>query len=231
MATISEPPTIASVVAVEGHPDDVELSAMGTLVKLHERGARVTIVSISDGGGGSFHDPSFRLHRSVRAGEASEVAARLDGEWLTLKASDGYVYDTPELRNELAAVMRNAECDLVLAPPPTDYHFDHTTAGQLAFSASYYAAVGGPRWWTPLSRTPPVFYFDSITGLEFEPSFFINISDQFKTKKELSGSIRASGEYEGDRRLGFGRVHRDRRPLPGASVGRGIRRGIPPARR
>jgi LmbE family N-acetylglucosaminyl deacetylase len=205
MDRVSEPPAIASVVAVEGHPDDVELSALGTLLKLRERGARVTIVSISDGGGGSFHDRGLSGSiAQIRAGEASAVAARLGGEWLTLGAPDGYVFDTPELRRALASAMRRAGCDLVLAPPPTDYHYDHSTAGQLAFTSAYYAAVGGPEIeGTPLPKTPSVFYYDSIMGLDFEPSFFIDISDRIEEKKELArlhvsqmANMKAIGDWD-----------------------------------
>jgi LmbE family N-acetylglucosaminyl deacetylase len=188
MARTYEPPRIASVVAVEGHPDDVELSALGTLIKLRERGARITIVSVSDGGAGNFYDRDVgRSIAEVRAEEARAVAARLGGEWLTLKATDGYVYDTPALRADLAGVMRRAGCDLVLGPPPTDYHYDHVNAGQLAFTAAYYSAVGGAEvQGKPLAATPAVFYFDAIMGLEFEPAFFVDISAQIDEKKELA---------------------------------------------
>jgi N-acetylglucosamine malate deacetylase 1 len=189
MQQTSDVSRIKSVVAVEGHPDDVELSALGTLIKLREHGARVTIVSVSDGGGGSFHDRSLSDSIArIRAQEAQAVAARLGGEWLTLGAPDGYVYDTPELRASLASAFRRAECDLVLAPPPTDYHSDHSNAGQLAFTAAYYSVVGGQEVeGKPLAATPPVFYFDSIMGLEFEPAFFIDISSEIDEKKELAG--------------------------------------------
>jgi LmbE family N-acetylglucosaminyl deacetylase len=189
MARTSEPPGITSVVAVEGHPDDVELSALGTLIKLRERGARITIVSISDGGNGSFYDRGMtRSIADVRAEEARSVAARLGGEWLTLGAPDGYVYDTPELRRALAAVMRRAECDLVLGPPPIDYHTDHINAGQLAFTAAYYSAVGGEDVaGTPLAVSPPVYYFDAIMGLEFEPAFYVDITGEIDEKKTLAG--------------------------------------------
>jgi LmbE family N-acetylglucosaminyl deacetylase len=189
MARTSEPPSITSVVAVEGHPDDVELSALGTLIKLRERGARITIVSISDGGNGSFYDRGkTRSIAQIRADEARSVAARLGGEWLTLNATDGYVYDTPELRRALAAVMRRAKCDLVLGPPPIDYHTDHINAGQLAFTASYYAAVGDEDIeGTPLAVTPAVYYFDAIMGFEFEPAFYMDISAEIEEKKALAG--------------------------------------------
>jgi LmbE family N-acetylglucosaminyl deacetylase len=195
MQRASEPPRwtrfprIRSVVAVEGHPDDVELSALGTLIKLREHGTRITIVSVTDGGGGSYYDRDLsRSIAEIRAKEASAVASRLGGEWLTLGATDAYLYDTPELRARLASVLRRAKCDLVLAPPPTDYHYDHMNAGQLAFSAAYYAQVGGPEVeGTPLAQTPAVYYFDSIMGLEFDPAFYVDISPVIDQKKELAG--------------------------------------------
>jgi LmbE family N-acetylglucosaminyl deacetylase len=181
---------ISSVVAVEAHPDDVELSALGTLIKLRRQGARVTVVSISDGGNGAFHDPSLSgaSIAQVRAAEATSVAKRLGAEWLTLGALDGYVYDTPELRARLASVLRQVGADLVLAPPPADYHYDHMNAGQLAFSAAYYAVAGGAEvTGTPLSVTPAMYYFDTIVGLDFQPAFYVDISAEMEEKKELAG--------------------------------------------
>jgi LmbE family N-acetylglucosaminyl deacetylase len=183
-----ETPPVRSVVAVEGHPDDVELGCLGTLIKFRESGTRITIVSITAGDQGASHDPNRQgdTIAQTRFGEASEVAKHLSGEFLTLGAPDGYLYDTPELRNALASVLRRSEAEVVFAPPPIDYHYDHINAGQIAFSATYYAATAMPLEGTPLSRTPALYYFDSIGGVEFQPSFFVDISDQIEEKKELA---------------------------------------------
>jgi LmbE family N-acetylglucosaminyl deacetylase len=173
-------------VAVEGHPDDVELGCLGTLIKLRDEGSRVTIVSLTDGGNGTAHDPGGRESiAQVRAGEASSVATRLGGTFACLGARDGYLFDSPSLRDELAVLLRECEADLVLAPPPTDYHFDHVTAGQLAFSAVYHShaalGVAGRR----LARTPRLYYYDAIAGVEFAPSFYVDVTDQMAEKREL----------------------------------------------
>lgn len=178
---------IESVVAVEGHPDDVELGCLGTLLKLRSAGTRVTIVSLTSGAQGATHDEGLEGSiTDIRFGEASAVAERLGGEFLTLGAPDGYLYDTPELRNALAGVIRRARADIVFAPPPVDYHYDHVTAGQLAFSAVYYAATAMPVEGERLTRTPALYYFDSIAGAEFQPSFLVDISDHIAEKKELA---------------------------------------------
>ena len=116
-------PRIRSVVAVEGHPDDVELGCLGTLIKLRDEGARITIVSLTDGGNGASYDPSrFGSMAETRAAEASAVAARLGGTFRSLGVEDGYLYDSPALRDQVAGILREVDADLVLAPPPTDYH-------------------------------------------------------------------------------------------------------------
>jgi LmbE family N-acetylglucosaminyl deacetylase len=178
---------IESVVAVEGHPDDVELGCLGTLLKLRATGTRITIVSVTTGGQGASYDPGLGASiADVRFGEATAVAERLGGEFVTLGAPDGYLYDTPELRNALAAVLRRARPQVVFAPPPVDYHLDHATAGRLAFSATYYAATAMPVEGEPLAAAPALYYYDSIAGVEFTPSFLVDISDQIAEKKELA---------------------------------------------
>ena len=73
-------------------------------------------------------------------------------------------------------------------PDPSDessgWEWDPTL---YAGSAAYYAVVNSDVEGTPLMSTPAVYYFDSIMGLEFEPSFFIDISEQIEAKKELAG--------------------------------------------
>jgi LmbE family N-acetylglucosaminyl deacetylase len=183
-----------SAVAVEGHPDDVELSCLGTLLGLRDEGWRITIVSVTDGCNGATHDPTMtgEAIARVRYEEASEVARALGGEFRVLGAMDGYAYDTPELRRKLTSVLREVKADVVFAPPPIDYHYDHITASELAFTSVYYAKtdlteVGGDNGspLAPLDRVPALYYYDSNAGIEFTPSFYVDITRHIAEKREL----------------------------------------------
>jgi LmbE family N-acetylglucosaminyl deacetylase len=134
----------------------------------------------------------------VRYQEASSVAEALGGEFRSLGAKDGYSYDTQELRRSLTAVLQEVRADLVFAPPPNDYHFDHITASELAFSAVYYAknyfvGTAGDKdddkddtvEVDRLQRVPALYYYDSVAGMGFEPSFYIDISAHFEKKRDL----------------------------------------------
>lgn len=180
---------ITSVVAIEPHPDDVEILCMGTLLKLREAGTRVTIVCITNGDKGSGNEPE-RPHAEVartRFQEASAVAEAIGARFVSLGAEDEYLYDTPELRNALVAALREAEASVVLAPSPTCYQSDHTIASEIAFQATHLAALPQLRIpQTALPTAPALYYYDTIPGLDFEPSFYIDISAQMARKQALA---------------------------------------------
>jgi LmbE family N-acetylglucosaminyl deacetylase len=70
--------------------------------------------------------------------------------------------------------------------PPTDYNNDHVTAGQIALHAALMSAInvidtGSP----PLLRAPAVLFMDTIVGLDFQPTHYVDITDQFDEKTRL----------------------------------------------
>lgn len=188
-------PRIASVVAVEPHPDDVEILCLGTLLKLKQEGTRLTIVCVTNGDKGSGNQPDLPYPEvaAMRFREASSVAAALGAEFINLGAEDEYLYDTPELRNALAAVFRRAKADVVLAPSPHCYQTDHTIASEIAFQAAHLSALPQLRLTPPalpalpaLPSAPAMYYYDTLPGLDFEPSFYVDISGQMARKQELA---------------------------------------------
>ena len=114
-------------------------------------------------------------------------AAAIGAEFVNLGAEDEYLFDTPELRNSLTAVLRRAKADAVLAPSPTCYQTDHTIASEITFQATHLAALPQLRIDEPaLPRAPATYYYDTVLGLDFEPSFFIDVTDVFERKLELA---------------------------------------------
>jgi LmbE family N-acetylglucosaminyl deacetylase len=100
--------------------------------------------------------------------------------------SDEYIRDTDEARNWLNDVLRDANADLVFAPPPVDYNTDHMVTSQIAFHAVMLAAV--KTIFTnhePLPKAPALYYMDAITGLEWQPTHYVDITDVFEHKCEL----------------------------------------------
>ena len=173
--------------SVGAHQDD-ELSCLGTLIRYRQQGGRITTVSLSNGDKGGQHDPGIphAVVAQTRIDEATRMVAELGGAYHCLGLEDGFVFDSREIRLALTEILRAAEADVVLTLPPSDYNNDHIMAGQIALHASLMSAInvvhtGAP----PLPRAPAVLYMDSIVGLDFQPTHYVDITDQFTEKIRL----------------------------------------------
>jgi LmbE family N-acetylglucosaminyl deacetylase len=176
-----------SVVSVGAHQDD-ELSCLGTLLRYRDMGARITTVSISNGDKGGQHDPSIPhgVIAQIRIEEATRVARELGGEYFCLGLEDGFVFDSREIRLAVANVFRAVEADVVLTLPPTDYNNDHIMAGHIALHAALLSAINVVETDAPpLARAPTVLFMDSIVGLDFQPTHYVDMTEQFPEKVRL----------------------------------------------
>lgn len=180
------------------------MNCLGTLLKCRERGDRVALVSLSRGDQGGQFDPDIPHEEMAerRQHEASRVAAGLGGEYHCLDADDGFIQDTPDLRKALVRVLRLVGADVIITTPPSDYSQDHLTTSTVASQAALLSAVAPLRTEeVPLRRPPAVFYMDSIAGLDFQPSIYVDITDQFEKKCELlrlhESQMLSLPQYEG----------------------------------
>jgi LmbE family N-acetylglucosaminyl deacetylase len=176
-----------SVVAVGAHQDD-EMSCMGTLIRCAARGDRITVISISNGDKGGQHDPTIPNSdiAAIRIQEAQSVAAELGAEYVCLGVEDEFVEDTRDVRLDVTRLLRRVRADLVLTLPPTDYNIDHIRAGEITAHAALLSAINTLRIeGSALARAPAVMYMDSIVGLDFQPTHYVDISDQFDRKCDL----------------------------------------------
>jgi LmbE family N-acetylglucosaminyl deacetylase len=178
-----------NIVSVGAHQDDIEVQCLGTLIKYYNQGGhKFTNIVLSNGDKGAQHDPRMPYEEiaRVRAGEAAAVAQALGGRYMCQNQSDEYIRDTDEARNWLIDALREAKADLVFTLPPVDYNNDHMITSQITFHAVMLAAV--KTIFTahdPLPVTPSLYYMDSVAGLEWQPTHYVDISGVWKRKCEL----------------------------------------------
>ena len=84
-------PAPVDVLALAAHPDDVELSAGGTVCKLTRQGHRVAIVDFTRGELGTRGTPEGRIEESIRAARVIGLTAREN-----LGMPDGDIANTKE---------------------------------------------------------------------------------------------------------------------------------------
>ena len=182
---MAESGKVQRVLAVGAHPDDCELLCGGTLAMFAARSVAVTICAVARGDKGSREVPPDEFAAQRRA-EATRAASVIGAEFVCLDAADGDVASTPEMRSKLLDTLRRMRPDLILTHWPDDYHADHRATGEFVTDCSWFAASPGHRTQSPALDEPvPVFYLDTLAGLSFEPTEYVNISSVWAKKEEM----------------------------------------------
>ncbi|MDO8683765.1 MAG: PIG-L family deacetylase [Armatimonadota bacterium] len=173
------------VLAIGAHPDDMELLCAGTLAKYAKLGHKVTMCTVAAGDKGHFHIGPTELVE-IRRKEAEKSASLINADYIPLFIPDGEVYVDHETMMMVVDVIRQAKPDVIITHSPTDYMPDHVAASKLAYAATFHATL--PHFKTAHEThdvVPPVYYMDTLVGLDFQPAEYVDITDVFETKRNM----------------------------------------------
>jgi N-acetylglucosamine malate deacetylase 1 len=165
------------LLAIAPHPDDVELTAGGTVLKMAQAGYRTGIVDLTRGETGSRGTPETRLKEAARAAEILGVTIRRN-----LGLPDAHLAVNEEQKNAVAEVIREFEPHTVILPYWEGRHPDHYTAGQMCYEACFvaglknYALAGLP--FRPFKIVYAAAYAD------VRPTFAVDITDQYERRRK-----------------------------------------------
>ena len=172
-----------NVLAVGCHPDDLEIGCGGTLAKYVKRGDKVFMCHIANGDMGHIVIEPAEL-RLVREREAENAAKVIGAEAISLDVGDGRVDATNrETINKLVEVIRYAKPDVIITHNSDDYMQDHINTSQLAFDASFLATLKHYEPQVTRHETiAPIFFMDTLAGINFIPTEYVDISDEIEQK-------------------------------------------------
>lgn len=174
-----------NVLAVGAHPDDLEILCGGTLAKCAARGDAVTMVCVNNGDCGSAVHGREEI-AAIRGREAQAAAAVIGADYYCLDYPDLEMPLDMEARTKLAEIVRRCQPDFMLAHAPNDYMIDHRQAGALAEIASFDATIPNLKTDSPaFERIVPIYYMDTVNGIGFEPTEYVDISEHFATKARM----------------------------------------------
>jgi LmbE family N-acetylglucosaminyl deacetylase len=160
-----------SVLCVIAHPDDLEMMAGGSVARWIQEGAKVHVLTLTDG---VWRSPGGELMRTSEAALAEEQAAastlgytveNLQLQALHLDFQDSHVV---EVLNRIAA----CQPDTLVLPWAGDVHHDHAIVSRIGISAS--------------RRVPRVlmgqinYYLNDF----FKPNVFVDITQTWEQKVE-----------------------------------------------
>jgi len=182
-----------NVLAIGCHPDDVEIACAGTLAKCVARGDRVIVCHASTGNLGHVIIPPDEL-TVIRGNEAKTAGAMAGIEVICAGFNDLDIYDNnKQARDKIVDVIRYADPDVIITHNPDDYMPDHTAVSRLVFDASFTATLPNytdyPHHFSDPDGKParvvPIYYMDTLAGVNFVPTEFVDISDQIDLKLQM----------------------------------------------
>jgi N-acetylglucosamine malate deacetylase 1 len=164
------------VLAIAAHPDDVELTCGGTLLKMAERGYQTGILDLTAGEMGT------RGTQEIRAREAAAAAKILKVSWRgTLGVPDSDVQPTRENKMRLAKVIRELRPRTVIIPYWQARHPDHYHASTLGYEGCFLAGLKQLPIESQAYRPFKILYATSFEGMP--PTFIVDITKQYDRRR------------------------------------------------
>jgi len=168
------------ILAFSAHPDDIEISCGGTIIKQIQLGYSVGIIDLTRGELGTRGSGEIRLSESADASKLLGISAREN-----LKMKDGFFELTEENKLKIVEVIRKYQPDVVIANSITDRHPDHGRGSKLVSDACFLAGL--PKIKTSIDgkdqaawRPKTIYHY--IQDYYIKPDFIVDISDVIDQK-------------------------------------------------
>jgi len=170
------------ILAIGIHPDDVELSCSGTLLKHIALGKKVGILDLTHGELGSRGSAEIRLQEAKNAALIMGVHTRE-----ILNFSDGFFENNKEHQLAIIKMLRLYQPEIVLANATSDRHPDHGRASKLISDACFYGGLRKieseiegqiQQHWRPKA----VYHY--IQDRYLKPDFVVDVTDFVDKKME-----------------------------------------------
>jgi bacillithiol biosynthesis deacetylase BshB1 len=165
------------LLAIAPHPDDVELTSGGTMLKMARAGYRTGILDLTKGETGTRGTPETRLKEAARAAEILGVKIRRN-----LGLPDAHLENSDAHKIAVAEVIREFEPHTVIIPYWEGRHPDHYTAGRMCYEACFVAglknyALGGLPF-RPFKIVYAAAYAD------VRPTFAVDITAEYEQRRK-----------------------------------------------
>lgn len=167
------------ILAIFAHPDDLELSVGGTVLKLKHLGYRTGALDVTRGEMGTRGTVEGRAIEATDAAKILQLDVRDN-----LGLPDGHVFVDDAARVALVRALRRLKPRLILTHQSGDSHPDHDHISTLVRECSRLVAM---RNYDPESggdKIPPPIVAHNVFSRSILPSFVVDISDFLEQKMD-----------------------------------------------
>jgi len=159
------------VLAIAAHPDDIEQTCGGTLIRMAEMGYRTGALDLTAGDMGTRGSPETRVAESEEAGRQMLVSWHFP---------DARLENNIAARMTLAQKIRELKPRVAILPYWQARHPDHYRAGEMGYEACFLAGLKKLDEYTEPHRPFKIVY--ASVYADVKPSFIVDISAQFERR-------------------------------------------------
>ncbi len=161
------------LLAIAPHPDDVELTCGGTLLKAAEQGYKTGILDLTAGEMGTRGTPETRLNEAAKAARILRVSHREN-----LRLPDAHLEVSKVTKLAVAQRIRALQPHTVILPYWEGRHPDHYTASRLAYEGCFLAGLKQLPIEGEAFRPFKILY-STVYYREVRPTFVVDISKYY----------------------------------------------------
>ncbi len=171
------------ILAIGVHPDDIELSCSGYLLKEIDHGKKIALLDLTLGELGTRGNAKIRKQEALHAADLMGAVSR---EFLNI--GDGFFEENERTLKQIIQIIRKYQPEIILANALSDRHPDHGNAARLTARAGFLSGLrkietkdkGKPQiaW-----RPKHVYHY--IQDNHLEADVIIDITDYMDRKMEL----------------------------------------------
>ncbi|MCK5127476.1 MAG: bacillithiol biosynthesis deacetylase BshB1 [candidate division Zixibacteria bacterium] len=173
------------VLAIAAHPDDVEITCGGTMIKLADLGKSTGVLDLTEGEMGTLGTPAERLEDAADAAKILNLAMREN-----LHLPDAALEPNRDNRLKIAKVIRDYQPDLVILPyRDCQRHPDHRITSILGYDACFLAGLKKAALDGKPFRPRKIIYATSF--IDATHTFFVDVSEQFERKHKAVAAFRS----------------------------------------
>lgn len=165
------------VLAIAAHPDDIEQTCGGTLIRMAEAGYRTGALDLTAGDMGTRGTPELRVEESEAAGKHMLLSWRGN-----LHFPDARLENTISARMTLAVKIRELKPRVVILPYWQARHPDHYRCCEMGFEACFLAGLKKLDEYSEPHRPQKILYASLYADVK--PSFIVDISAHFERRMD-----------------------------------------------
>jgi bacillithiol biosynthesis deacetylase BshB1 len=178
------------ILAIAAHPDDVEQTCGGTLIRSAEQGYRTGVLDLTAGDMGSRGTPDLRIQESKAAAGVMLLEWRQNLRW-----PDARLENTTPARMTLSGVIRRLRPRTVILPYWTGRHPDHYRAAEIAYEACFLSGLKKLEE-DLYANVTPSFVVDITRQFDRRMSALFSYASQYGDSAEASNLFPSQREVE-----------------------------------